>query len=73
MKVVEGYRSWREIEFVRDSLVASFLWSMGIGSEPQFAYCRRIVTIAIALITVIDDILKKLNHSRTFSKIKSFI
>ncbi|KAH9751602.1 Beta-myrcene/(E)-beta-ocimene synthase 2 [Citrus sinensis] len=29
---------------------------MGVGSEPQFAYCRRIVTIAIALITVIDDI-----------------
>ena len=44
------------MSFARDSLVASFLWSMGIGSEPQFAYCRRIVTIAIALITVIDDI-----------------
>ncbi|KAH9751675.1 Beta-myrcene/(E)-beta-ocimene synthase 2 [Citrus sinensis] len=45
-----------KLSFARDSLVASFLWSMGVGSEPQFAYCRRIVTIAIALITVIDDI-----------------
>ncbi|KAH9751659.1 Beta-myrcene/(E)-beta-ocimene synthase 2 [Citrus sinensis] len=56
------YRWWKDtglgekLSFARDSLVASFLWSMGIGSEPQFAYCRRIVTIAIALITVIDDI-----------------
>ncbi|KAK9214408.1 hypothetical protein WN944_006400 [Citrus x changshan-huyou] len=45
-----------KLSFARDSLVASFLWSMGIGSEARFAYCRRIVTIAIALITVIDDI-----------------
>ena len=29
---------------------------MGIAFEPQFAYCRRVLTISIALITVIDDI-----------------
>ncbi|KAH9751609.1 Beta-myrcene/(E)-beta-ocimene synthase 2 [Citrus sinensis] len=60
LKDISGW--WKDtclgekLSFARDSLVASFLWSMGIGSEPQFAYCRRIVTIAIALITVIDDI-----------------
>ncbi|KAK9227254.1 hypothetical protein WN943_012303 [Citrus x changshan-huyou] len=37
-------------------LVASFLWGMGIAFEPQFAYCRRVLTITVALITVIDDI-----------------
>ncbi|KAH9751690.1 TPS27 [Citrus sinensis] len=60
LKDISGW--WKDtglgekLSFARDSLVASFLWSMGIGSEPQFAFCRRIVTIAIALITVIDDI-----------------
>ena len=29
---------------------------MGIAFEPQFAYCRRILTITFALISVIDDI-----------------
>ena len=37
-------------------MVASFVWSMGIVFEPQFAYCRRILTITFALISVIDDI-----------------
>ncbi|KAH9751648.1 TPS27 [Citrus sinensis] len=60
LKDISGW--WKDtglgekLSFARDSLVASFLWSMGIGSEPQLAYCRRIVTIAIALVTVIDDI-----------------
>ncbi|KAH9751572.1 Beta-myrcene/(E)-beta-ocimene synthase 2 [Citrus sinensis] len=54
LKDISGLQE--KLSFARDSLVASFLWSMGIGSEARFAYCRRIVTIAIALITVIDDI-----------------
>lgn len=29
---------------------------MGIAFLPQFAYCRRVLTITVALITVIDDI-----------------
>ena len=37
-------------------MVASFVWSMGIVLEPQFAYYRRILTITFALISVIDDI-----------------
>ncbi|KAH9685733.1 Beta-myrcene/(E)-beta-ocimene synthase 2 [Citrus sinensis] len=55
-------RWWKDIglgeklSFARDSLVASFVWSMGIVFEPQFAYCRRILTITFALISVIDDI-----------------
>ncbi|KAH9751682.1 TPS27 [Citrus sinensis] len=55
-------RLWKDIglgeklSFARDSLVASFVWSMGIVFEPQFANCRRILTITFALISVIDDI-----------------
>ncbi|GAY65202.1 hypothetical protein CUMW_239360 [Citrus unshiu] len=45
-----------KLSFARDSLVASFVWSLGIVFEPQFAYCRRILTITFALISVIDDI-----------------
>ncbi|KAH9751566.1 Beta-myrcene/(E)-beta-ocimene synthase 2 [Citrus sinensis] len=55
-------RWWKDIglgeklSFARDSLVASFVWSTGIVFEPQIAYCRRILTITFALISVIDDI-----------------
>ncbi|KAH9751592.1 Beta-myrcene/(E)-beta-ocimene synthase 2 [Citrus sinensis] len=48
-----------KLSFARDSLVASFvrsMGSMGIVFKPQLAYCRRIRTITFALISVIDDI-----------------
>nr|QBK56507.1 d-limonene synthase [Citrus japonica] len=60
LKEISGW--WKDtglgekLSFARNRLVASFLWSMGIAFEPQFAYCRRVLTISIALITVIDDI-----------------
>ncbi|GAY65207.1 hypothetical protein CUMW_239390 [Citrus unshiu] len=60
LKDISGW--WKDtglgekLSFARNRLVASFLWSMGIAFEPQFAYCRRVLTISIALITVIDDI-----------------
>ena len=37
-------------------MITSFLGGLGIAFEPQFAYSRRVLTIAGALVTVIDDI-----------------
>ncbi|KAK0579886.1 hypothetical protein LWI29_033110 [Acer saccharum] len=44
------------LSFARDRLVASFLWGMGTAFEPQFGYCRSIITKSFVLITVIDDV-----------------
>ena len=44
------------MSFARSRLVTSFFWGMGMVFEPQFAYSRRVLTITLALITVIDDI-----------------
>ncbi|KAJ0082223.1 hypothetical protein Patl1_11862 [Pistacia atlantica] len=46
----------RELTFVRDSFIASYLWALGISFQPQYSYCRKVITKAIALIIVIDDI-----------------
>ncbi|KAH9751588.1 Beta-myrcene/(E)-beta-ocimene synthase 2 [Citrus sinensis] len=73
LKIFEGIHAWlqlifmwwkdiglaEKLSFARDSLVASFvrsMGSMGIVFKPQLAYCRRIRTITFALISVIDDI-----------------
>ncbi|GAV65148.1 LOW QUALITY PROTEIN: Terpene_synth domain-containing protein/Terpene_synth_C domain-containing protein, partial [Cephalotus follicularis] len=45
-----------KLSFARDRLMESFLWSVGVISEPQFGYCRRVITKVIALATTIDDI-----------------
>lgn len=37
-------------------MAASFLWSVGITSEPQHGYCRLQITKAIQIISVIDDV-----------------
>ncbi|XP_043804613.1 terpene synthase 10 [Manihot esculenta] len=53
---------WRNIgleeklSFARSRLIESFFWTIGLISEPQFSYCRRILTKAIALVTIIDDV-----------------
>nr|KJB69367.1 hypothetical protein B456_011G019600 [Gossypium raimondii] len=44
------------LRFARNRLVESFLWTVGIDFEPRFGSCRKTLTKAIALITVIDDI-----------------
>ncbi|KAG8482111.1 hypothetical protein CXB51_027083 [Gossypium anomalum] len=44
------------LSFARNRLVESFLWTVGIAFEPWFRSCRKTLTKAIALITVIDDI-----------------
>ncbi|MFQ6644594.1 hypothetical protein Gotur_019234 [Gossypium turneri] len=45
-----------KLSFARNRLVESFLWTVGIAFEPRFGSCRKTLTKAIALITVIDDI-----------------
>ncbi|KAI4347911.1 hypothetical protein L6164_008686 [Bauhinia variegata] len=49
---------WRRIAlgekftFARSRLMESFLWNIGLGSEPQFSYFRRMSTAIFQLITV---------------------
>ncbi|KAL6327457.1 hypothetical protein AAG906_019770 [Vitis piasezkii] len=45
-----------KLSFVRDRLVENFLWTLGFVFEPQFGYCRRILTRVNSLITTIDDV-----------------
>lgn len=45
-----------QLPFVRDRLVEHYFWAVGIISEPQFGYLRRILTVVLVLITTIDDI-----------------
>ncbi|GMI77554.1 terpene synthase 02 [Hibiscus trionum] len=45
-----------KLSFARNRLVESFLWTVGISFKPEFGSCRKTLTKAIALITVIDDI-----------------
>ncbi|RVW71186.1 (-)-alpha-terpineol synthase [Vitis vinifera] len=55
-------RWWKNIglgekmSFTRDRLVENFLWAVGHAFEPQFGYCRKIITKVLALIVTIDDI-----------------
>ncbi|RVW74231.1 (-)-alpha-terpineol synthase [Vitis vinifera] len=45
-----------KLSFVRDRLVENLLWTVGFVFEPQFGYCRRILTRVNSLITTIDDV-----------------
>lgn len=44
------------MDFVRDSLLISYLWSAMIYWEPESESIRRVVTQATALVTTLDDI-----------------
>ncbi|XP_059433979.1 myrcene synthase, chloroplastic-like [Corylus avellana] len=58
----EVSRWWRstglgeKLSFARDRLVESFLWTVGKTFQPQFGYCRKMLTKVNALITTIDDV-----------------
>nr|XP_027064411.1 probable terpene synthase 12 [Coffea arabica] len=45
-----------KLSFARDRLMESFFWTVGMAFEPQYSKCRRGLTKALALITVLDDI-----------------
>ncbi|XP_077233475.1 alpha-terpineol synthase, chloroplastic-like [Tasmannia lanceolata] len=53
---------WRKLglgehlSFARDRLMESFLWSIGLFSEPEFGQSREVITRAFQLVTTIDDI-----------------
>ncbi|KAK1429360.1 hypothetical protein QVD17_11568 [Tagetes erecta] len=55
-------RWWRDtrwvtkLSFIRDSLVPSFLWSVGFGYQPRYSVQRSYVTKALTIITAIDDV-----------------
>lgn len=36
--------------------MANFLWTIGTGFEPEFSYCRRMITKINSFITILDDI-----------------
>lgn len=44
------------MKFARDRLMVHFLWTVGKVFEPQFGYCRRMLTEVNSLVTLIDDI-----------------
>ncbi|KAK4572350.1 hypothetical protein RGQ29_030690 [Quercus rubra] len=44
------------LSFARDRLVENFFWTVGVIFQPQFGYCRRMLTKVNALITTIDDV-----------------
>ncbi|XP_074298476.1 alpha-farnesene synthase-like [Silene latifolia] len=44
------------INFSRDRLVESFLWTIGIAFEPQYALLRKCLTKVATFILVIDDL-----------------
>ena len=46
----------RKLPFARDRVVECYFWPLGVFFEPQFAWGRRMLTKAIALLSVIDDI-----------------
>nr|DAD22513.1 TPA_asm: hypothetical protein HUJ06_023976 [Nelumbo nucifera] len=58
----DASRWWTELGLAkalrlsRDRIAENYLWCPGITFEPQFGYCRRQPTKALALITIIDDV-----------------
>ncbi|KAL8210523.1 hypothetical protein R6Q57_004960 [Mikania cordata] len=46
----------KKLEFARDRMVESFMWSVGANHEPQFSVQRRNVTRLITMVNVVDDV-----------------
>ncbi|XP_010544282.1 PREDICTED: 1,8-cineole synthase 1, chloroplastic-like isoform X2 [Tarenaya hassleriana] len=46
----------KQLHFARDRAMESYLWTVGLLSEPEFGYYRQIFAKIIVLITTIDDI-----------------
>jgi hypothetical protein len=45
-----------KLSFARDRLMENFFWTVGVIFQPQFGYCRKMLTKVNALITTIDDV-----------------
>jgi hypothetical protein len=56
------YRWWEDIKiesmlpFARDRIVECFLWILGVYFEPCHSRARIILTMIIAIVTLLDDI-----------------
>ncbi|EFH46395.1 lyase/ magnesium ion binding protein [Arabidopsis lyrata subsp. lyrata] len=46
----------KQLDFVRDRITESYFWTIGIFYEPEFKYCRMILTKIFMLIAIMDDI-----------------
>lgn len=44
------------LSFARDRVVEAYLWALGTTFSPQDGYCRKVTTLAVATVTLIDDI-----------------
>ncbi|KAL6007580.1 hypothetical protein ACLOJK_033078 [Asimina triloba] len=60
--LIDMSRWWKDLgtvdkmPFIRDRIVESFLFGLGVSIEPQHQYCRDEVTKAAQLVTMVDDI-----------------
>ncbi|KAG7987944.1 hypothetical protein I3843_03G159800 [Carya illinoinensis] len=58
----EMSRWWKDmglsdnLSFARDRLMECFLWTVGIGFQPQLGHLRKQLTKVAALVTTIDDV-----------------
>ncbi|KAI7733388.1 hypothetical protein M8C21_020831 [Ambrosia artemisiifolia] len=46
----------QKLEFARDRMVESFMWSVGASHEPQLSVLRRNITKIISMTNVVDDV-----------------
>ncbi|RVW80387.1 (-)-alpha-terpineol synthase [Vitis vinifera] len=49
-------RLGEKLNFARDRLMENFLWTVGMIFEPQYGYCRRMLTKLGTFVTIIDDV-----------------
>ncbi|KAI3687944.1 hypothetical protein L1987_81649 [Smallanthus sonchifolius] len=67
---------WRDtrwvtkLSFIRDSLVSSFLWAIGLGYQPHYSLGRDSLAKAVAMITGTDDIY---DENGTLDELEKFI
>ncbi|XP_077224041.1 alpha-terpineol synthase, chloroplastic-like isoform X1 [Tasmannia lanceolata] len=46
----------KNLSFARDRLMECFVCALGIMSEPEYSYCRKVLTKVAPLIAVLDDV-----------------
>uniref|UniRef100_A0A7N1A7L4 Uncharacterized protein n=1 Tax=Kalanchoe fedtschenkoi TaxID=63787 RepID=A0A7N1A7L4_KALFE len=46
----------KAMDFARDSLVISYMWSASIYWEHGYEFCRKVVTQAVVILTTLDDV-----------------
>ncbi|KAK4491965.1 hypothetical protein RD792_002749 [Penstemon davidsonii] len=75
-KLLRWWRSLGLLEvlnFTRDRLVESFLWTIGIAYEPQYGNLRIWLTKAITLVLIIDDVYDLYGSNQELEQLTSAI